>query len=89
MLRKLLIAVLLLIAALVVVTDRVGAKVAGHVLAGKLQTDENLPTRPSVSSMKIAYSSIASTKSRKRVSLSHNACSVARCALKSTTCKNK
>lgn len=49
MLRKLLIAVVLLIVVLLVVVDRVGEKVAGHVLAGKLQTDEHLPNRPSVS----------------------------------------
>jgi hypothetical protein len=49
MLRKLLIGLLLLIVVLVVVTDRVGGAVAGHVLAGKLQTDEDLPSRPSVS----------------------------------------
>ncbi|HVT21858.1 MAG TPA: DUF2993 domain-containing protein [Mycobacteriales bacterium] len=49
MLRRLLIAVLVLLVAAVVVVDRVGAHVAAHVLAGKLQTDEHLPNRPSVS----------------------------------------
>ncbi|HVY08642.1 MAG TPA: DUF2993 domain-containing protein [Mycobacteriales bacterium] len=49
MLRRLLIAVLVLILAAVVVVDRVGEHVAAHVLAGKLQTDEHLAKRPSVS----------------------------------------
>jgi hypothetical protein len=49
MLRRLLIALLVLVVAVVVVLDRVGAHVAGHVLAGKLQSDEHLPHRPSVS----------------------------------------
>ncbi|HVS68663.1 MAG TPA: DUF2993 domain-containing protein [Mycobacteriales bacterium] len=49
MLRRLLIAVLILIVAVMVVFDRIGAHVAGHVLAGKLQSDEHLPHRPSVS----------------------------------------
>lgn len=49
MLRRLLIAVLLLLLAAVVAADRVGAHVAAHVLAGKLQTDEHLPQRPTVS----------------------------------------
>lgn len=49
MLRRLLLAVLLLLVALVVVADRVGAHVAAHVLAGKLESDEHLPSRPAVS----------------------------------------
>jgi hypothetical protein len=47
--RKLLIVFALLIVVLVVVADRVGASVASHVLASKLQSDEHLPNRPSVS----------------------------------------
>ena len=49
MIRKLLMVVVLLLVALVLVADRVGASVASHVLASKLQSDENLPNRPSVS----------------------------------------
>lgn len=49
MLRRLLIALLVLLVAGVVVVDRVGAVVAAHVLAGKLQSDEHLPHRPSAS----------------------------------------
>lgn len=49
MLRRLLIAVLILIVAGVVALDRVGAHVAAHVLAGRLESDEHLPSRPSVS----------------------------------------
>ncbi|HVW80631.1 MAG TPA: DUF2993 domain-containing protein [Mycobacteriales bacterium] len=48
MFRKLLIALVLLIVVLVVAADRVGAHVAAHVLAGKLETDEHLSSRPSV-----------------------------------------
>jgi hypothetical protein len=48
MLRKLLIAAVALILVLVVAADRVGAHVAAHVLAGKLETDEHLSSRPSV-----------------------------------------
>jgi hypothetical protein len=48
MLRKLLVAFVLLVVVLVVAADRVGARVAAHVLAGKLQTDEHLSSRPSV-----------------------------------------
>ena len=49
MIRKMLIAVLALLVVLVIAADRVGASVADHVLAGKLQTDEHLSSRPSVS----------------------------------------
>lgn len=49
MLRRLLIAVLVLLLAAVVAVDRVGAHVAAHVLAGQLQDDEHLSERPSVS----------------------------------------
>lgn len=49
MLRRLLIALLVLLVAAVVAADRVGAHVAAHVLAGKLETDEHLSSRPSVS----------------------------------------
>ncbi len=49
MLRRLLIAVLLLLVVAVVAADRVGAHVAAHVLAGKLESDEHLSSRPSVS----------------------------------------
>lgn len=48
MLRKLLIAFVALVVVLVIAADRVGAHVAAHVLAGKLETDEHLPSRPSV-----------------------------------------
>jgi hypothetical protein len=47
--RKMLIGFLVLIVALVVVADRVGAHVAAHVLAGKLQSDEHLASRPDTS----------------------------------------
>lgn len=46
MIRRLLIGFLVLLVALAVIVDRVGARVAGHVLSGKLQTYEHLPTRP-------------------------------------------
>lgn len=49
MLRRLLIAVLIFLIVLVIAVDRVGAIVAAHVLAGKVQTDEHLTNRPSVS----------------------------------------
>ena len=49
MLRRFLIAVLVLFLAAVVAVDRVGEHVAAHVLAGQLQKDERLPNRPSVS----------------------------------------
>jgi hypothetical protein len=47
--RRLLIGLLAVLVVLVVAADRVGEHVAAHVLAGKLQTDEHLTTRPSVS----------------------------------------
>jgi hypothetical protein len=47
--RRLLIGLLALLVVLVVAADRVGEHVAAHVLAGKLQTDEHLTSRPSVS----------------------------------------
>lgn len=46
MLRRFLIAILLFFVIAVVVADRVGALVAAHVLAGKVQTDEGLRNRP-------------------------------------------
>jgi hypothetical protein len=49
MLRKLLLAFLVLVVVLVVVVDRVGGSVASHVLAGKLESDERLSSRPAVS----------------------------------------
>jgi hypothetical protein len=49
MFRKVLISLLVLLVALVVVADRVGASVASHVLASKLQSDEHLQSRPDVS----------------------------------------
>jgi hypothetical protein len=49
MLRRLLIGGLVVIVVGVVALDRVGARVAAHVLAGKLQTYEHLPNRPSAS----------------------------------------
>jgi hypothetical protein len=48
MLRRFLIAILLFLVIVVVVADRVGALVGAHVLAGKVQTDEHLQNRPSV-----------------------------------------
>jgi hypothetical protein len=48
-LRRMLIAFVVFIIAIVVVADRVGEKVAAHVLADKLQTDEQLPSKPSTS----------------------------------------
>jgi hypothetical protein len=47
--RRFLIVVLIFLIAVVVAADRVGEIVAAHVLAGKLQTDEHLPNRPSTS----------------------------------------
>jgi hypothetical protein len=44
-----LIAFVVFIIAIVVIADRVGAAVAAHVLADKLQTDEHLPSKPSAS----------------------------------------
>ena len=49
MIRKLLLALLVLLVIAVVVVDRVGGSVASHVLAGKLESDEHLDSRPSVS----------------------------------------
>lgn len=49
MFRKLLLAFLVLLVLAVVVVDRVGGHVAAHVLAGKLESDEHLDSRPSVS----------------------------------------
>ncbi|HVV77332.1 MAG TPA: DUF2993 domain-containing protein [Mycobacteriales bacterium] len=49
MLRRLLIAFLVLVVVAIVALDRVGVHVADHVLAGKLQSDEHLPHRPAVS----------------------------------------
>jgi hypothetical protein len=45
--RRFLIAVLIFLIAVLVAADRLGAIVAAHVLAGKVQTDEHLPNRPS------------------------------------------
>jgi hypothetical protein len=47
MFRRFLIAILIFLIAVVIAADRVGAVVASHVLASKLQTDEHLPSRPS------------------------------------------
>lgn len=49
MVRRLLLILLGLLVVLVVVADRVGAVVAAHVLADKIQTTEHLPSRPGVS----------------------------------------
>jgi hypothetical protein len=49
MLRRLMIAGLEFIVVLVIAIDRVGAHVAAHVLAGKLESDEHLSSRPAVS----------------------------------------
>jgi hypothetical protein len=48
MIRKLLIAAVALVLVLGITVDRVGARVAAHVLSGKLETDEHLADRPSV-----------------------------------------
>jgi hypothetical protein len=48
MLRRILLILLGLVIVLLVVADRVGAVVAGHVLADKIQTDEHLANRPDV-----------------------------------------
>jgi hypothetical protein len=48
-LRRILIAFVVFIVVILVVADRVGAAVAAHVLADKLQTDEHLPHKPSTS----------------------------------------
>jgi hypothetical protein len=47
--RRTLIAGLIALVAVVVAVDRLGALVASHVLAGKVQHDEHLPNRPTVS----------------------------------------
>jgi hypothetical protein len=47
--RRLLIIVVIFLVVAVVVLDRVGALIAAPVLASKLQSDEHLPSRPSVS----------------------------------------
>jgi hypothetical protein len=47
--RRFLIAIVLFLVVVVIAADRVGAVVAAHVLAGKVQTDEHLPHRPSAS----------------------------------------
>lgn len=44
-----LIAFVVFVVVIVVVADRVGASVASHVLADKLKSDENLPSKPSTS----------------------------------------
>jgi hypothetical protein len=49
MLRRFLIAILVFLVVVVIAADRGGEVVAAHVLAGKLQSDENLPQRPDVS----------------------------------------
>jgi hypothetical protein len=47
--RRFLIAVLIFLIAVLVAADRLGAIVAAHVLAGKVQNDEHLPSRPGAS----------------------------------------
>ena len=49
MFKRFLIAILLFLIIVVVAVDRVGAIVGAHVLAGKLQTDERLSSRPGTS----------------------------------------
>jgi hypothetical protein len=46
--RRLVVGFLVVLVLLVVAADRVGAVVAAHVLASKIQTDEHLATRPDV-----------------------------------------
>lgn len=48
MFRRFLLAVVLFLVIIVIVADRVGAIAGAHVLAGKIQTDEHLDNRPSV-----------------------------------------
>lgn len=48
MIRRFVIVVFIFLVVVVIAADRVGALVAGHVLATKLESDENLPDRPSV-----------------------------------------
>jgi LmeA-like phospholipid-binding len=47
--RRFLIAVLIFLIAVLVAADRLGAIVAAHVMAGKIQTDEHLQHRPDAS----------------------------------------
>lgn len=47
MVRRFVVAVLIFLIASLVAADRLGAIVAAHVLAGKVQTYEHLPSRPS------------------------------------------
>jgi LmeA-like phospholipid-binding len=47
--RRFLIAVLIFIIAVIVAADRLGAIVAAHVMAGRIQTDEHLQHRPEAS----------------------------------------
>lgn len=47
MFRRLLIILVILVIALVIAADRIGAVVGAHVLAGKVQNFEHLPNRPS------------------------------------------
>lgn len=49
MLRRLLLGLVVGVVVVLVVADRVGAVVAAHVLADKIQTDEGLSSRPEVS----------------------------------------
>jgi hypothetical protein len=48
-LRRVLLGALVVIVVLLVVADRVGAIVAAHVIADRIQTDEHLSSRPAVS----------------------------------------
>jgi hypothetical protein len=48
-LRRLLIVLVVFLIAVVIAVDRVGELVAARVLASKIETDEHLPSRPSVS----------------------------------------
>jgi hypothetical protein len=45
--RRLLIILVIVLIAVVIAADRIGAAVGAHVLAGKVQTFEHLPNRPS------------------------------------------
>lgn len=47
MFRRFLIILVIFLIALVIAADRIGAAVGAHVLAGKVQTFEDLPNRPS------------------------------------------
>jgi hypothetical protein len=64
-----LIVVLIFLIAVVIAADRVGALVGAHVLAGKVQSDENLPSRPSATIGGIPFLTQAISGSYKDVTI--------------------